>query len=557
MKASLFTIPALLFLVLPSCGDKTTAPSKEAIRALRLKTGRLITCGPPDKEFGSVTFPTSCTGEAARFNLAMELLHSFEYDEAEKVFAGIIDSNPACAMAYWGVAMSNFHPLWAPPTQAELTKGARALSIARSIKQKSTREQDYIDALSAFYGDWDKVDHRSRCLRFEKAMEGLRRAYPDDKETAVFYALSLTAAADPADKTLSRQKKAGAILTALYRQQPDHPGIVHYLIHAYDYPELAQLALPAARRYAAVAPSSAHALHMPSHIFTRLGLWDECIRSNLVSVSAARCYAEAAGIRGHWDEELHGMDYLVYAYLQKGEMAKAKEQWDELRTIDTVYPVNFKVAYAFAAIPSRYALENRLWKEAAGLPLHPARFPWKDYLWQEAILHFTRLMGAVHTARIDSAKAEWSALNRIYGSLVKEKDDYKANQVLIQLKTGGAWIKLGERRIDEALADMALAADMEDRTEKHPVTPCEVLPARELLGDMYLELSRAGKALEAYEADLVKHPNRFNGLFGAGLAARQAGQSEKAQAYFRQLLSIADPASPRPELTTVRYLLRD
>jgi tetratricopeptide (TPR) repeat protein len=557
MKASLFTIPALLFLVLPSCGDKTTAPSKEAIRALRLKTGRLIACGPPDKEFGSVTFPTSCTGEAARFNLAMELLHSFEYDEAEKVFAGIIDSNPACAMAYWGVAMSNFHPLWAPPTQAELTKGARALSIARSIKQKSTREQDYIDALSAFYGDWDKVDHRSRCLRFEKAMEGLRRAYPDDKETAVFYALSLTAAADPADKTLSRQKKAGAILTALYRQQPDHPGIVHYLIHAYDYPELAQLALPAARRYAAVAPSSAHALHMPSHIFTRLGLWDECIRSNLVSVSAARCYAEAAGIRGHWDEELHGMDYLVYAYLQKGEMAKAKEQWDELRTIDTVYPVNFKVAYAFAAIPSRYALENRLWKEAAGLPLHPARFPWKDYLWQEAILHFTRLMGAVHTARIDSAKAEWSALNRIYGSLVKEKDDYKANQVLIQLKTGGAWIKLGERRIDEALADMALAADMEDRTEKHPVTPCEVLPARELLGDMYLELSRAGKALEAYEADLVKHPNRFNGLFGAGLAARQAGQSEKAQAYFRQLLSIADPASPRPELTTVRYLLRD
>ena len=515
MKQSLPTLTALLLLLLSfSCKEKNTNPTDQAIKELQLKQGTLISCGPPDKEFGSVTFETSCTAHAADFNLGMELLHSFEYDEAEKVFARIIAKNPGCAMAYWGVAMSNFHPLWAPPTQDELTKGAKALAIARNIPDESPIEQAYINALSKFYSDWENADHHTRCLRFEKAMEDLHTAYPNNTEAAILYALSLTAAADPADKTLANQRKAGALLMALYQQEPNHPGIVHYIIHTYDYPELAALALPAAQKYATLAPSSAHALHMPSHIFTRLGLWDDCIRSNLVSIAAAKCYAEAAGIEGHWDEELHGMDYLVYAYLQKGEKELARQQLDSLNAITTVYPVNFKVAYAFAAIPSRYVLENRLWKEAANLQLHPANFPWKNFQWQEAIIHFARAMGDIHIGHDDSAKSELSALNRIYADLVKEKDAYKAKQVLIQLKTAQAWLDLGTGRKNEALDSMRSAADWEDQTEKHPVTPCEVIPARELLGDMLLQTDHPREAREAYETDLKRHPNRFNGLQG-------------------------------------------
>jgi len=546
-----------LLLLGLSCKDRSPVPSKESIAEMHLKQGSLITCGPPDKELGSVAFETSCTGEAVDFNLAMALLHSFEYDEAEKVFAKIIDKKPDCAMAYWGVAMSNFHPLWAPPTAAELRKGNEALAIARAIAKEPTREREYINALSSYYSDWDKADHHTRCLRFEEAMEGLYKAYPNDDEAAIFYTLALTAAADPADKTLRKQRKAGTILTALYQRDPDHPGIVHYIIHTYDYPELAALALPAARKYAAVAPSSAHALHMPSHIFTRLGLWDECIRSNLVSVASARCYAEAAGVKGHWDEELHGMDYLVYAYLQKGDNIHAKEQLDYLRTIAAAYPVNFKVAYAFAAIPSRYLLENRRWQEAASLQVGPEIVPWKDFQWQEAIIRFTRLMGDIHIGHIDSARAELTALNHIYNGLLKEKDLYKANQVLIQIRASEAWMALDEGKTDEAVAAMSLAAEMEDKTEKHPVTPCEVIPARELLGDMLLQMNKPDKALAAYQADLQRHPNRFNGLYGAGQAALKAKNRPKAQGYFQQLLSITDSAGcSRTEIAAVKTILK-
>lgn len=521
MTKAIFFI--LLLLPFSSCREKNSGPSKEAINEMALKRGGVITCGPADKELGSVAFETSCS-ETADFNLAMALLHSFEYEEAEKVFAKIIDKDPSCAMAYWGVAMSNFHPLWTPPSVPELKKGAKAVAIAQAIAQKSRREAGYIDAIASFYKAWDTVDHHTRCLRFEKSMEDLHAAFPNDKEAAIFYALALDAAADPGDRSLSKQKKAGGILNALYPKDPNHPGIIHYIIHTYDFPELAEMALPAARRYAAVAPSSAHALHMPSHIFTRLGLWDECIQSNLVSIASAKCYAEEAGIKGHWDEELHGLDYLVYAYLQKGQDHLAKEQWDYLRTMHDVYPINFKVAYAFAAIPSRYLLENKRWEEAAQLQIYPAAFPWKDFQWQEAIIHFTRLLGLVHIDRIDSAKGELQALSRIYDGLMAQKDLYKANQVQIQIKAGEAWIQLKEGNNKDALMLMSLAADMEDKTEKHPVTPCEVIPARELQGDLLLEMNRPAEALEAYAADLKKHPGRLNGLNGAKLAAARAGR---------------------------------
>jgi tetratricopeptide (TPR) repeat protein len=557
MKHAKFYI--LFFWILASCGGKNAAPSEALVKEIQLKRGSLISCGPADKEFGTVDFDISNSKKVKKdFNLAIALLHSFEYEEAEKQFAKIIDEAPGSAMAYWGAAMCNYHQLWAPPTQDELKKGAALIAVAQSINDKTKRESDYINALSMFYKDWDKTDHRKRCIGYEQAMEKLFAAYPEDKEAAIFYALALRAAADPADKNFSNQKKAGAILTALYPNEPDHPGIAHYIIHIYDYPELAGLALPAARKYASVAPSSAHALHMPSHIFTRLGLWDEDIRSNLTSVSSATCYAEEAGIRGHWDEELHGMDYLVYAYLQKGDNDRAKAQWDHLNTIKDVYPVNFKVAYAFAAIPARYLLENRSWKEAASLELRPVNFPWNKFQWQEAIVHFARLMGAVHIDRRELANFEINELKQIQNELREEKDNYKANQVAIQVKAGEAWILFREGKTNAALAMMKIAADMEDKTEKDPVTPGEVIPARELLGDMLFQMNKPGEALKAYEANLQRHPNRYNALYGAGQASEKSGYPEKAGAYYKQLLKMVGTGNnSRPELIEIRQFMKN
>ncbi|GAB4056102.1 hypothetical protein GCM10028810_71000 [Spirosoma litoris] len=489
-------------------------------------------------QLGSAEFKTSCSPSTQKdFDLAINLLHSFEYDEAEKSFAKVIDQDPQCAMGYWGIAMANFHPLWTPPTEAELQKGSKAIQIAKSL-ETSAREADYLEAIGAFYQNWETVDHPTRCLHFEKGMEKVYKNYSEDKEAAIFYALALDAAVKPDDQSFQKQKKAGQILQALYPGQPNHPGIVHYLIHTYDYPELAQLGLPAARKYASVAPSSAHALHMPSHIFTRLGFWDECIQSNLASVNAAQCYAKAARIKGHWDEELHGLDYLVYAYLQKGDTSSAKKQWDYLKTMTEVHPANFKVAYAFAAIPARYVLENKQWAEAATLQVTPVDFPWKNFPWQAAIIHFTRSLGASHIGNLQAAQAELNQLVAIQQRLVEMKDDYKANQVAIQIHAAEAWVQLKEGKSAQALQLMQQAADMEDKMPKHPVTPGEVLPARELLGDMLLQLGKPADALTAYELDLQKHPKRLNALHGAGLAAQTLGDSQKAKGYFSQLATL-------------------
>jgi tetratricopeptide (TPR) repeat protein len=386
-------------------------------------------------------------------------------------------------------------------------------------------------------------------------MEKLHAQYPGDHEAAIFYALALDAAADPADKTFAYQKKAGAILNAVYPAEPNHPGIVHYIIHTYDYPGLAESALPAARKYASVAPASAHALHMPSHIFTRLGLWDECISSNLASTTAAKCYAENAGLNGHWDEELHGMDYLMYAYLQKADDSLAKAQWDYLQTIRTVNPANFKVAYAFAAIPARYVLEKKMWKEAASLELYPSEFPWEKFAWQKAINHFARLLGDVHTGLMDSARSELGKLKALHDTLLHQGDRYQANEVDIQIRASEAWIQFKNGKYGSALEHMISAADMEDATEKNPVTPGEVIPARELLADMLLEMGYKEKALTAYQEDLKLHPNRFNGLYGAGLASDRCGDKKNAAYYYRQLSDICAGNSGRPELAAMRLYL--
>jgi hypothetical protein len=572
-------------LTLLCCNGKSNVPTNDAITAINLKRGEIISCGPPDQQFGLLEFETSCSPALKKdFNLAVSLLHSFEYDEAEKAFAKIIDAAPECALAYWGVAMSNYHPLWAPPTPPELEKGAKAIAIAQSITPKSKKESAYIDAIALFYKDWNKIDHRTRSIEFEKAMEKIYTNYPNDKEAAIFYALALDATADPADKLFKNQKKAGAILNAMYPGEPNHPGIVHYIIHTYDSPELAELGLSAARKYASVAPSSAHAQHMPSHIFTRLGLWDDCISSNLVAAASAKCYAENTGIKGHWDEELHAMDYLVYAYLQKGNNKLAKEQWDYLKTIKEVNPANFKVAYAFASIPSRYLLENKMWQAAASMEFQQGNFLWENYPWQKAIIHFTRLMGSVNSGNIDPAKAELKKLNSIYDTLVNQKDSYKANQVQIQIKTSEAWILFKEAYLsarlparmnrsdgshsggddlvrrgknNEALQLMRNAATMEDNTQKHSVTPGEVLPARELLADMLLQMNKPVEALEEYEADLKGHSNRFNGLYGAGIAAEKSNNSVKANYYYKKLVEIANTNnSTRPELEAARLFLK-
>ena len=543
----------LLAIFITSCNQNNSTPSGESIKQLNLKSGNVISCGSPDAQFGIVNFDVTGSEKVKKeFNLAVELLHSFEYDEAEKVFSKIISESPDCAMAYWGVAMCNYHALWTPPTEAELIKGSGAMALAKSVTKKSERESAYINALDLFYTDWKTTDHQTRSVKYENAMERLYSSYPADPEAAIFYALSLDAAANPKDKTYAKQGKAGSILETLYKETPNHPGIIHYIIHTYDYPELAATALPAAKRYAEVAPSSAHALHMPSHIFTRLGLWDDCIQSNLKSIDAARCYAQQAAIPGHWDEELHGLDYLVYAYLQKGNNDSVEKQVRYLETIHEVYPVNFKTAYAFAAIPCRYVLENKKWKEAASLSLHSANFSWIKFPWQEAIVHFTKLLGNVHINNLNEAKLELAKLNTLHDTLQKQKDVYKAMEVEIQIKAGEAWFEFVSGNKSEAIHLMKLAADMEDSTGKHPVTPGEVLPARELLGDMYLEMNQNQNALQAYEAVLKSSPNRFNSLYGAG----KSGDEKKAVQYFRQISAITDSAnSDRKELVEVRKYL--
>jgi hypothetical protein len=531
--------PVIFLIFLLSCNEMPKTVSENEIAEIGLKKGELISCGMDDKKFGTVTFDVSCSDKVKEeFNLAMKLLHSFEYEEAEKLFAKVISMEPGCAMAYWGVAMSNYHPLWTPPTESELKKGSKAIEIAQHIRPGTKREADYINAISIYYKNWNTVDHYTRSVAYEKEMEKIYQRYPDDPEAAIFYALSLDASAKPTDKTYANQKKAGDILAPMYNKYPDHPGIIHYIIHSYDSPELASLALPAARKYASVAPSSAHALHMPSHIFTRLGLWDESISSNMASADAAKCYAEGAGIKGHWDEELHAIDYLMYAYLQKRDDDHARNELNYLQSIKNVEPLNFKVSYAFASVPSRYYLENKKWEEAASLKSHIENFPWKDHPWPEAIIHFTKALGFANLGRINEANSELRRLNELYAVLSEQKDAYKANQVMIQVKAADAWIRLKEGKHADALQLMSSAADMEDKTEKHPVTPAEVLPARELYADMLMEVKQYAKALSEYEADLKKHPNRFNGLKGAALAAERSGDREKADYYSGKLKEI-------------------
>jgi hypothetical protein len=509
------------------------------------------------EKLGRVNFAVTCNAAAQQqFNRAVALLHSFWYDEAARGFADVAKSDPKCGMAYWGVAMSFYHPVWTPPVPAELRSGSAAALEAKRVGARTQRERGYIAAIATFYQDADKVDHRTRALAYEKAMEQLHLSYPKDDEAAVFYSLSLLGTALPTDKTYANQKKAAAILNRVLVSEPQHPGVAHYLIHSFDYPSLAEMALPAARSYAKIAPSSPHALHMPSHIFTRLGLWQESIESNLASAAAARDYTAKMYPGATSYNQLHALDYLVYAYLQTAQDAKAKE------IVDTIFGMNKldanaqAAAYAFAAIPARYALERCKWSEAAALKLHPADFPWNDFSYTKAMIYFARSLGASRMGDTVSAKKDLEELITIHKSLSDAGDAYWATQVEIERRAAAAWIANAESKPDEALKLMRSAADLEDSTEKHPVTPGAIVPARELLGDLLLELRQPQQALPEFEASLLVSPNRFNGLFGAARAAELSGDRSKARTFYANLTALAEHSDgARSELQAAKVFL--
>jgi hypothetical protein len=502
---------------------------------------------PESAVLGNVNFPTTCAPAVqADFNRAVALLHSFWYKKSEEAFAAIAAADPACGMADWGIAMSHFRQLWDPPTPGDVAIAWPAVLRAQSAGAKSQRELDYISAIAVLYTDSDKRPYPARVLDYEKSMRHIYEAYPEDHEGAIFYALAVRATAPIADKTYANQKAASAILERLFAQYPDHPGLAHYIIHCDDYPSLAPLALDAARRYARIAPDAPHALHMPSHIFTRLGLWQESIDSNLASAASAR----KNGLIG---DQLHAMDYLVYAYLQTGQDEKALEVAKAMPKPEVNDAAYYTALYATGIVPARLAVERHRWSEAAALTLPSGVFPGGRYSSTEGDLYFAKALGA---ARLGNAAAARDALQQVTSlreRLVGGHDNYSAELVDIQRESVEAWLALAAGKSEDALRQMRHAADREDATEKLPVTPGAVVPARELLGEMLLENKQPAAALEAFETSLAVAPLRFNALAGAARAARASGDAAKSTKYYSALLAnCPQSASARPELLEAR-----
>ena len=500
--------------------------------------------GKADSEkLGKVQFPVSCSTEAqTQFNRAVALLHSFWLDEAAKAFAAIAQADPSCAMAHWGTAMTLFgNPFTWPLSGKALPDGWAAVEKAKAAQATTQRERDYIGAVETFYKDWDKVEHRTRALAYVQAMEELTQRYPEDTEASVFYALALDVTALPTDKTYANQLKAAKILEKVFAAQPDHPGVAHYLIHSYDFPPIAAQGLTAARQYANIAPSAPHALHMPSHIFTRRGLWEESIEMNRRS---------AATSKSHFDS-LHAMDYLEYAYLQGARDRDAKRVLDEIAALKKVDQEHLITAYALAAIPARYALERGRWADAARLLPYPNErdFSWVNFPQGMAISVYARALGAARSGNASAVREEIERLQRLREAMIEAKIGYWAQQADIQIKVASAWAAFAAGKKQEALKLMREGADMEDASEKHPVTPGYILPARELLGEMLLELKQPALALKEFEASHKVDPNRFRGLYGAARAAELSGDHKKARAFYEKLVVICAKAdTERPEL---------
>lgn len=486
----------------------------------------------PAKALGEVQFETSCRPEAhKRFNQGMLYQHSFWYSAAKQAFEHALHADAACAIAYWGIAHSLLLNPFGPPPVKSLTDGLAALEKGERIAA-TEREKDFIRALKTFYAEHDKRDHRTRLQLYLKAMEQVAARYPQDDEAQIFYALALNVAASPADKTYALPLKAAAILESIFKRRPQHPGVAHYLVHSYDYPAIAEKGIEAARRYAAIAGSSPHALHMPSHIFTRVGHWRESIDSNLDSAKVAKEDKEP-------DDQLHAMDYLVYAYLQLAQDESAREVLAEMHKITGVNAARHTGPFALAASAARHAVERADWKAAAGLRLSPSRFAHVD-----AITHFARALGAARSGAADAAKSEITRLRELAEKLRAAKDAYWAEQVDIHRQVAEAWVLYVEGKHDAALQAMRAAADAEDRTDKHVVTPGPIIPARELLGEMLLLQGNFRDAVVAFEATLLKEPNRLGATLGAGKAAERTGDRVRAARHYRNALGLVEGVRP-------------
>lgn len=499
-----------------------------------------------EQEVGSVHFATSCAKDVTGdFNRAVALLHSFQYEQTRQAFTQITKEDPKCALAYWGIAMSHYHGLW---DNGDYAAGRGALRKAQQIATLSLsttdREKAYIDALAEVYSE-DGKDKTAHAQAFEQKMAALQAAYPDDNEAAIFHALSLAITAPKTDKTFANQRKCGEILEPLFAKQPNHPGIAHYIIHCYDNPVLAEKGLNAARLYAKIAPASAHANHMPSHIFTRVGSWNESIASNLKSAELAT-KDEAASANGEArDQRLHAMDYLEYAYLQTGRISKAKSVLDEMNSLQPVPGLTLTGGYANAAIPARYALERGDWQAAGTLLTASDTVPWA-----QAITWMAIGIGSARSGKLDRAAEAEHTLATLRDSAASQ-NQYWSNQIEVQRREVAAWIAEKNAKAEDAIATMRSAADLEESMDKHAVTPGAVIPAREMLAELLLLHHHGDESLAEYQAVLKIAPNRFNALYGAANAAEASGNAAAANQYFRKLTEVA-VGDERPELVAAR-----
>ncbi|WP_431824617.1 hypothetical protein [Burkholderia sp. F1] len=512
-----------------------------------------VAAEPGGGKFGTVTFPTSCSAAAqVQFEKALAMLHSFFYPATLKAFEAVIKTDPQCAIAYWGLAMAQPpNPLVPPFDEAALKRGSDAVEKGLALGPGTERERDWLLAAEAFYKDYDQVPQSQRTLAYEHAMARLTQKYPGDSEAAIFYALALNEAAPPSDKTYANQLKAAAILEKIYREQPDHPGIAHYLIHSYDYSPLAQRGLPFANKYAQIAPAAPHAVHMPSHIYSMLGMWAASVKSNEAALKVMREEAARTWPGATHPSAPHSWDFMEYAYLQLGQDAHARQVRDDADAA-TKFPFDRLVTYTgLEAIPARYALERGAWQEAAALEPRGSRWPQA-----EAITYFARALGCARGGKADMAQPNIDMLTQLRAKLEQSSQPYWAEQVQVQILAASAWLAHARGNDDEALKQMRAAADLEDGSEKNVAMENRLYPMREQLGEMLLDLMRPADALKEYEASMQATPNRLRGLYGAATAADLAQEKRKAKLYYGKLVVLThDADTTRPEVRQAKLYL--
>ena len=522
--------------------QKSLLATATSIAALIVSSSQPLIAQGDGEQVGTVHFETSCNEVAQRrFDRGIRYQHSFWYEHAKEIFDEAFKADPTCAIVQWGVALTLLNNPHSAIPSTNLAPGLAAILKAKAIGAKTERERDYIDALAVMYVDYDKLSHRQRVVSFSKAMGELAAKYPKDDEAQIAYAITLNTSAPPTDKTYAQQTKGAALLEPISKRMPQHPGVTHYLIHLYDYPETAEKGLDAANRYAKLAPTAPHAQHMPSHIYTRVGYWKESILSNAAAAKAAQVDKEASN-------QLHGQDYMVYGHLQLGQDKSARAVIDEMIASQNIGPNAFASQFALAASPARYAVERGDWRGAA--QLQPRQGPFSHTM---AITHFARALGAARSGEPEAAKADIAKLADLSNKLREAKDAYWSEIVDIQRQVASAWVLAAEGKHDEALSSMSAAADAEDKTEKAPVTPGPLAPARELYGVMLLDRGMAKEAFAAFEATKAKEPNRFHGYAGAAQAAERLGDKTKAKENYEKLIALTASAdSERAEIAAAR-----